>query len=50
MSVAAVHDSWTFTAFGRNLLDERGWIRPGSSGWQSQARPLNVGITIAKDF
>ena len=50
MSVAAVHDSWTFTAFGRNLLDESGWIRPGSSGWQSQARPLNVGITIAKEF
>ena len=50
LSLSAMRDGWTFTAFGRNLTDERGYIRPGSSGWQSQARPLNVGITIAKDF
>ena len=50
LSLSTMRDGWTFTAFGRNLTDERGYIRPGSSGWQSQARPLNVGITIAKDF
>jgi outer membrane receptor protein involved in Fe transport len=50
LSVGAMRDGWTLTAFGRNLTDERGYIRPGSSGWQSQARPLNVGITVAKEF
>jgi iron complex outermembrane receptor protein len=50
LSLSAMRDGWTFTAFGRNLTDERGYIRPGSSGWQSQARPLNAGITISKDF
>lgn len=50
LSVGAMREGWTLTAFARNLTDERGYLRAGSSGWQSQARPLNVGITIVKDF
>ena len=50
VSLSAMRDGWTLTAFGRNLTDERGYVRPGSSGWQSQARPLNMGITVSKDF
>jgi len=50
VSVSAMLGDWTLTLFGRNLTDERGYIRPGSSGWQSQARPLNAGLTIEKNF
>jgi outer membrane receptor protein involved in Fe transport len=50
LTAEAMRGGWTLGVFARNITDERSYIRAGSSGWQSQARPRNVGISIAKDF
>jgi iron complex outermembrane recepter protein len=38
------------TVFARNILDERGRLGPGYTGYWSQARPRTIGLSLKKDF
>ncbi len=50
LNLGAKRDNWSLTFFGRNLSDERGFIRASAFGETTQARPLSYGVTIERSF
>lgn len=49
-SIGGDWNTWQWSLFGRNLLDEREAIMPGITGVTPQARPRTFGISLRKTF